>query len=517
MQYKIDEFVLDTQTRTLGTPNKSKNIRPKTLTLLLFLAERHGEIISKQMLLDSVWDDVKVDDGVIFQSVREIRQLFDNPQILLNHPRKGYEFTAELHPLEEEVAISSKLPEVDPASPNKPPLAFALMSLVVIIAIAAVWQPAPAPETTIEPNTTIEPEQNVTVTQRILVLPIANHITYGDHSWLYFGGMEQLINRLDGLPQSTLVFSADYVPHLMSMAGISRGTKGRDTDNIDIRKLIRLSGATMVVQIQARGNTADYKLLYRFHKPMAIKQGVVVSDNFEDAFEELAQKLAKELEQPLRDSHYQPQKEFSDALFAQAMLSYETDWETSISFFESYLSLNPTSTIAAIYLSKLYLWQKQPKKAKHTIDSVANNAANTRSQQAQVNLVLGRIAAQQQDWENAEQGFQWAMQSTRPYNDWILKANIAEERGLAFISQKQYDKAIEALLKALEFYHITQSPIGINATSLHLASAYFQHGEPEEGTRLYNAARHNILSQRIHFLDSMLADYTKRYASQQAL
>lgn len=509
MKYQIGEYSLDTHTRTLSLEGKNKHVRPKTLTLLLFLAHRHGQIISKQTLLDSVWDDVQVDDGVIFQSVREIRQLFDNPQILLNHPRKGYEFTAECVPLTEEVTpenLVSPTPEATSKQALRVSGSTVIVLIIAIVAFSFLWQHLKK-----QPPTAASDESNIT--HRILVLPIENHIPYGDHSWLHLGGMEQLISRLDGLPQSSLVFTADYVPRLMSMAGITRdnnsGDKnGKRTDNINIRKLSRLSGASIVIQIQARGNAADYKLLYRFHKPQAIKQGVVVTDNFEDGFEQIAQKLASELQQPLDQSPGKPQQEFSDALFAQAMLSYETDWETSISFFESYLSLNPGSTIAAIYLSKLYLWQKQPAKATSTIQRAAENNDNTHSQQAEISLIQGRIAAQQQQWQLAEQHFQTAMQTTRPYSDWLLKASIAEEHGLSYMAQNTPEKAIAPFQKALEYYHITQSPIGINAVSLHLAGAYFEVGETQKGTALFEEAKGNIESQRIDFLQSMLAEYS---------
>ncbi len=70
MKYQVDTFVLDVQARTLSADDSCQNIRPKTLEVLLYLANRTGDIISKQELLDCIWDDVNVDDGVIFQSIR---------------------------------------------------------------------------------------------------------------------------------------------------------------------------------------------------------------------------------------------------------------------------------------------------------------------------------------------------------------------------------------------------------------------------------------------------------------
>jgi len=54
MKYQIDKFVLNVQTRTLSAKGSCQNIRPKTLEVLLYLAQRAGQIISKQELLENI-------------------------------------------------------------------------------------------------------------------------------------------------------------------------------------------------------------------------------------------------------------------------------------------------------------------------------------------------------------------------------------------------------------------------------------------------------------------------------
>ena len=53
MKYQIDDFILDAKARTLSDINQQQNVRPKTLAVLLYLAQRSGNIISKQELLET--------------------------------------------------------------------------------------------------------------------------------------------------------------------------------------------------------------------------------------------------------------------------------------------------------------------------------------------------------------------------------------------------------------------------------------------------------------------------------
>lgn len=481
MKYQVGEFELNTQTRTLTHENTSQNIRPKTMALLLYLIDRPGQIVSKEELLNSVWDDVTVDEGVVFQSVREIRKLFANNNIVQNHPRKGYEFTEAVKPVTPE--------SVRPKS-SITKLVIACLSVVslVVLSLFVLLEEEP-----------LSPYQ-----QRILVLPVKNHIPYGDYNWLSLGGMEQIIANLRGLPDSTLVYQGEQVPTLLAQAGLKR-----NLNSSQISQLMTISGASLVIDTEVHGNASDYKVIYKLHAKTDTKQGVIVTHSIEQGFQDLAEKLAERINLPLAKTSREPKKEFSDALFAQAMIAYEEDWQTSVSFFESYLSLNPTSTVAAIYLSKLYLWQGHNDKALSLMTKAAALNEEKASLRAEVSLILGRIAAADKNGILAEQYFQQAQSQLNTHSDWLLKATIAEERGLALAARSLQEKAIESLLQALEYYHIVQSPIGINSTNLHLASMYFKSGDIKQGHQYFDVAKHDIQSKKIEFLYTMLNNYEK--------
>jgi DNA-binding winged helix-turn-helix (wHTH) protein len=71
-------------------------LRPKSLALLRYLAERPGRLVSKEELLKSVWSGRVVGQDGIRVCVREIRAALGDdpemPQYLETVPGKGYRF-----------------------------------------------------------------------------------------------------------------------------------------------------------------------------------------------------------------------------------------------------------------------------------------------------------------------------------------------------------------------------------------------------------------------------------------
>jgi len=204
-------------------------------------------------------------------------------------------------------------------------------------------------------------------------------------------------------------------------------------------------------------------------------------------------------------------KEFNDALFAEAIINYEADWQTSISFFQSYLALNPTSTIAAIYLSKLYLWNGRVEQAEKLILTTEQFIEKSVLETAEIHLIKAKIAVSKQHWKIAEQQFMLATNTLENQNEWFLQANIAEARGLSYLKQKLLTESAQAFNAALTFYQIIDSPIGINATQLHLANILFQQEKNQQASKLYRQTKNDIEKIKLEFLYGMLSEYSAKF------
>ncbi len=517
MKYQIDDFILDAKARTLSDINQQQNVRPKTLAVLLYLAQRSGNIISKQELLAVIWDDVNVDDGVIFQSIREIRQLFSNAKIIQNHPRKGYEFTTSLEPVAEHSdKIDQTASQLVTNSESKKTSKIATMLKqrkyfpVLIILLLTIVSAFVYIENISEPNQLNSKHSNKDIhpkyRQNIVVMPIKNKVPYGEHEWVYLGAMEQLIAKLTALPDAIYVHQGSYIPRLMHMAGISR-----DFSSAEVNKIFVVSGASLIIEAELYGNVADYKLIYKFHLANDVKQGAILGKSVNDTLSTLAEKIAAFIQQPLQRNTDLPMKEFNDALFAEAIINYEADWQTSISFFESYLALNPTSTIAAIYLSKLYLWNDRVELAEKLILTTEKFIEKSVLETAEIHLIKAKIAVSKQHWKIAERQFLLATNTLESQNEWFLQANIAEAQGLSYLKQKLLTESAQAFNAALTFYQIIDSPIGINATQLHLANVLFQQGKNQQASKLYRHTKNDIEKTKLEFLYGMLSEYSAKF------
>lgn len=93
-------FQLDLRAGQLCREGTSVALRPKTFAVLQYLAERPGELLTKQVLLDAVWGGLAVSEDVVRLSVGELRAALGDdraaPRFIETVPRRGYRFVARM-------------------------------------------------------------------------------------------------------------------------------------------------------------------------------------------------------------------------------------------------------------------------------------------------------------------------------------------------------------------------------------------------------------------------------------
>jgi DNA-binding winged helix-turn-helix (wHTH) protein len=87
---------LDLEIRFLRRGEEEVTLRPKSFQLLVYLVERHGQLVSKSELIDAVWPDASITDNSLAQCLIEIRRaLADEDQSIVRTVKgRGYVFTA---------------------------------------------------------------------------------------------------------------------------------------------------------------------------------------------------------------------------------------------------------------------------------------------------------------------------------------------------------------------------------------------------------------------------------------
>jgi DNA-binding winged helix-turn-helix (wHTH) protein/tetratricopeptide (TPR) repeat protein len=104
-RYRFGQFLLDIPERRLYGGSEPVALEPKTLDVLIALVRRAGQLASKRELLDEVWPDSFVEEGVIAVHIAALRRALGarNPgrEFIETVPRYGYRFTGDVTPLQQ--------------------------------------------------------------------------------------------------------------------------------------------------------------------------------------------------------------------------------------------------------------------------------------------------------------------------------------------------------------------------------------------------------------------------------
>src|SRR5262245_11006521 len=95
---RIGEWRLNVATRELSSSESIVALDPRVMRLLLYLAERPGEVVSTEALLTAVWSDVVVTQDSLYQAIASLRRAFGDdprkPSYIATVARVGYRLIA---------------------------------------------------------------------------------------------------------------------------------------------------------------------------------------------------------------------------------------------------------------------------------------------------------------------------------------------------------------------------------------------------------------------------------------
>ena len=92
--YAFGPFRLDANARLLFRDGKVVPLTPKTAELLVLLVRRHGELVTKETLMNTLWPDVFVEEANLAQHVSRLRRALEDDSesaiYIDTIPRRGY-------------------------------------------------------------------------------------------------------------------------------------------------------------------------------------------------------------------------------------------------------------------------------------------------------------------------------------------------------------------------------------------------------------------------------------------
>ena len=100
MQWHFGPFRLDLANACLWHATQPVTLRPKTFQILVYLVTHAGQLVTKESLLDAIWPETAVGDGVLKTSMNELRKALGEtakaPQWIATVHRRGYRFIAPI-------------------------------------------------------------------------------------------------------------------------------------------------------------------------------------------------------------------------------------------------------------------------------------------------------------------------------------------------------------------------------------------------------------------------------------
>jgi TolB-like protein/DNA-binding winged helix-turn-helix (wHTH) protein len=100
---QIGDWVADPQTDTISRGGSTQKLEPRTMRLLLLLAETPGAVLSVEQMLNEVWQGVVVSSASVYQAISQLRRLLGDtdpePTYIATVPRKGYRLVAPVVPI----------------------------------------------------------------------------------------------------------------------------------------------------------------------------------------------------------------------------------------------------------------------------------------------------------------------------------------------------------------------------------------------------------------------------------
>ncbi len=97
MNYQIGPWQFISNRCVITSNNMERELDPLLVKLLLYFIDKPQQIVSRQALIESVWQQSFVDDNAINRAISELRKLLAHPiekaPLLKTHYRKGYSLT----------------------------------------------------------------------------------------------------------------------------------------------------------------------------------------------------------------------------------------------------------------------------------------------------------------------------------------------------------------------------------------------------------------------------------------
>lgn len=483
----------------------SQTLRPKTFLLAQFLAERCGQVVSKDDIMAAVWADSIVEDQAIFQSVNEIRKAFTGYEVIKTHPRRGYTWLIPSTPQPQSAQLPlSKNTETAPtdlASGNNRQNVMLSLLLCAVLSIAGLgyWLSGYSPAGNSKP---ISPPESQ---HALLVLPFDTSQLDNNMHWLRFAAMDAVITEFNGQHNIT-VFQPDDVLDI-----VNRSSAGQNAPT----SLFAVSAATLIVDGQLSGVPGDYHLSYTLYSRQSQQHNVIHATSLESLFSQVAQTLNARLSLSNAEHELTFEQQFNNTLLFNAMqLLNAGDAKSAVSFLQSAIVAMPEQADAYFWLAKALMalddWPQALTVLEH-LTSLPFLEQDSLLYSRTLYLKGSTLLMLQS--ETAHATLNQALLAAEKNQDWLYVAYAKSMLAQYFIRQQSPAAALPLLEQALSYQQMLQCPMGIVQGHLDFVDYYLATKQHAAAKASFQQAKRLVEDKQLVKVNPLIAVYTKKLAS----
>ena len=397
---RIGEWSADRATNELRRGRHRLRIEPKAMEVLMALARRPGEVVSREALLAELWPGVVVGDEALTQSIIKLRRAFGDqpkkPAYIETIAKRGYRLIAPVA-------------EAPPAAPERRAYrraGAAAAALAILVAAAFFWKSAPRPA-----------DAPVREPLSVAVLPFEALGPGHEHDYLARGIGSDLMTDLSRLPGLQLISPPAGKPAAaVPLSSIARylvsGSVQRDAASLRIN--VRLIDARTGAQIWTQ----------RFERPFG-DLFAIQSDISRSVLEQLPARIDEAERQRLAKRYTFSTEAYDYFLRGQALFLVRrtSDNQQARALFAKALEIDPKFARAYAALAMTYAmdyrYQGSPAASAplERARSLALTAEGIDPGIPEVHWALGFVQAQGRHHEQALQHLQKAIELNRSYAD----------------------------------------------------------------------------------------------------
>ena len=429
--FRLGEWTVLPSRGVLRRDEQEERPEPLVFGLLIELAKRDGDLVTKDELVDALWDGRPIGDTPITRAVYELRKHLDDRERPYRYvetlKRRGYRLMQAVEPLVEEAPPI----EETVAAPRRQSSPF-LRGVVILIFLAfaglIVWY---NDGRKIDDCTAIEVE------------PFESYGSSADQRWLAYGFREELLKTLLTVPELCVVAAQSDADRAMLLplsdrprldAVLSGGVQNVGGSLKVSYELVDADSGDVLATGSETGELSDL-----FDLQVAIAESVR---------QDLLPASAAVLMSATRPADFDAYQDYLRGLYAFERRGTDDNFERAIAYFESTIERDPAFGPAyvqlamAIALAPVYGDAPADVSFERAIAVVEEGIAVDASIEPGAGAVFGYIFHQRKQWAEAELAFERAISAR------VLNANAFAWYSRMLASVGRLDASLEQAIAA---------------------------------------------------------------------